>query len=105
MKILAVGDLVGKTGVYMLKNNLQNIIKEKNIDFVIVNAENAADGMGLVEKQYRDILSSGANVVTLGNHTWAKKDIFNFIDDEHIVRPANYPEMNPGKGYRSQAGF
>ena len=100
MKILAVGDLVGKTGVYMLKNNLQNIIKEKNIDFVIVNAENAADGMGLVEKQYRDILSSGANVVTLGNHTWAKKDIFNFIDDEHIIRPANYPEMNPGKGYR-----
>lgn len=100
MKILAVGDLVGKTGVYMLKNNLQNIIKDKNIDFVIVNAENAADGMGLVEKQYRDILSSGANVVTLGNHTWAKKDIFNFIDDEHIIRPANYPEMNPGKGYR-----
>ena len=56
--------------------------------------------MGLVEKQYKDILSSGANVVTMGNHTWAKKDIFNFIEDEHIIRPANYPDSNPGKGYR-----
>ena len=100
MKILTVGDLVGKTGVYMLKNNLPKLIKENNIDFVIVNAENAADGMGLVEKQYKDILSSGTNVVTMGNHTWGKKDIFNFIEDEHIVRPANYPEGNPGKGYR-----
>lgn len=100
LKILAVGDLVGKTGVYMFKNNLPKIKKEKNIDFVIVNGENAADGMGLVEKQYRDIISSGANVVTMGNHTWAKKDIFNFIDDENIIRPANYSKGNPGSGYR-----
>ena len=100
MRILVVGDIVGKTGVYMLKNNLPELIKEKDIDFVIVNAENAADGMGLVEKQYRDILSSGTDVVTMGNHTWAKKDIFNFIEDEHIIRPANYPNSNPGKGYR-----
>lgn len=100
MKILAVGDLVGKTGVYTLKNNLPKIMKEKDIDFVIVNAENSADGMGLVEKQYKDILAVGTDIVTMGNHTWAKKDIFNFIDDEHIVRPANYPDSNPGKGYR-----
>ena len=100
MKILTVGDLVGKTGVYMLKNSLPKLMKEKDIDFVIVNGENAADGMGLVEKQYRDILSVGTDIVTMGNHTWAKKDIFNFIEDEHIIRPANYPEGNPGKGYR-----
>ena len=100
MKILTVGDLVGKTGVYMIKNNLPKLMKDNDIDFVIVNGENAADGMGLVEKQYKDILSSGANVVTMGNHTWAKKDIFNFIEDEHIIRPANYPDSNPGKGYR-----
>lgn len=100
MKILTVGDLVGKTGVYMLKNTLPKLLKEKNIDFVIVNGENAADGMGLVEKQYDDIISVGADIVTMGNHTWAKKDIFNFIEDEHIIRPANYPEGVPGKGYR-----
>lgn len=100
MKILTIGDLVGKTGVYMLKNNLSRLVKENDVDFVIVNGENAADGMGLVEKQYRDILSSGADVVTMGNHTWAKKDIFNFIEDDHIIRPANYPDSNPGKGYR-----
>lgn len=100
MKILTVGDLVGKTGVQMLKNNLPKIIKDKNIDFVIVNGENAADGMGLVEKQYRDILSVGTDIVTMGNHTWAKKDIFNFIEDKHIIRPANYPDGNPGRGYQ-----
>lgn len=100
MKILTVGDLIGKTGVHTLKENLPKIMKEKDIDFVIVNAENAADGMGLVEKQYRDIISVGTDIVTMGNHTWAKKDIFNFIEDEHIVRPANLPDSNPGKGYR-----
>ena len=100
MKILAVGDIVGKTGIQMLKSNLSKIVKENNIDFVIVNGENAADGMGLTEKMYKDILSAGTNVVTMGNHTWAKKEIFNFIEDEKIVRPANYSDNNPGKGYR-----
>lgn len=100
MKILTVGDIVGKVGIQMLKNNLPKIMKEYDIDFVIVNGENAADGMGLTEKLYKEILLAGANVVTMGNHTWAKKEIFNFIDDEKIVRPANYPANNPGKGYR-----
>lgn len=100
MNILAVGDIVGKAGVDKLKQELPKIVKEKNIDFIIVNAENAADGMGLVEKQYRDILNLNVDVVTMGNHTWAKKDIFNFIEDKQIIRPANYSENNPGKGYR-----
>jgi hypothetical protein len=100
MKILAVGDIVGKSGLQKLKEELPKIVKENSVDFVIVNAENAADGMGLIEKQYRDILALGVDVVTMGNHTWAKKDIFNFIEDEQIVRPANYPKNNPGKGYR-----
>lgn len=100
MKILAVGDIVGKAGVDKLKQELPKIVKEKNIDFIIVNAENAADGMGLVEKQYRDILKLNVDVVTMGNHTWAKKDIFNFIEDKQIIRPANYADNNPGKGYR-----
>ena len=99
MKILAVGDIVGKNGLQKLKDCLPNIIIENNIEFVIVNGENAADGMGITEKMYREILSLNVNVVTMGNHTWGKKEIFNFIDDKHIIRPANYPKNNPGRGY------
>lgn len=100
MKILAVGDIVGRAGLNKLKKDLPNIISEKQIDFVIVNGENAADGMGLTEKMYKEILSVKTNVVTMGNHTWGKKDIFGFINDKHIIRPANYSKNNPGKGYR-----
>ncbi len=99
MKILTVGDLVGKSGVAKLKSDLSKIVSENNVDFIIVNGENAADGMGLTQKQYNDILSCGVDVVTMGNHTWGKKEIFNFIDDEQIVRPANYTDNNPGHGY------
>ena len=99
MRILAVGDIVGKTGIQKLKEVLPNVIKENNIDFVIVNGENAADGMGLTEKMYKEMLALNVNVVTMGNHTWGKKEIFNFIDDKHIIRPANYSKNNPGKGY------
>ena len=76
MRILAVGDIVGKAGIQKLKDCLPKIIEDNMIDFVIVNGENAADGMGLTEKQYRDILSLNVNVVTMGNHTWGKKEIF-----------------------------
>ena len=100
MKILTVGDVVGKSGINKLKECLPNLIKKHEIDFVIVNGENAADGFGLTEKMYKDILRSNVDVVTMGNHTWGKKEIFGFIDDEHIIRPANYPKNNPGKGYR-----
>ena len=100
MNILTVGDIVGRTGIDELKTYLPKIVSENNIDFVIVNGENAADGMGLTEKLYREILELNVDVVTMGNHTWAKKDIFSFIDDKQIIRPANYPENNPGKGYR-----
>ena len=100
MKILAVGDIVGKSGLQKLKDTLPKVIKENDIDFVVVNGENAADGMGLTEKMYKEMLALNVNIVTMGNHTWGKKEIFNFIEDEHIIRPANYPENNPGKGYR-----
>ena len=100
MKILAVGDIVGNCGVKELKRRLKKIKEEKKIDFVIVNGENSAEGMGITEKNFRDILEAGANVVTMGNHTWGKKDIFKFIDNPQIIRPANYPEGVPGKGYQ-----
>ena len=98
MNILAVGDIVGEVGVKKLKEELPKIKKEENIDFVITNGENAAGGMGLMEKHFKDILEAGTNVVTMGNHTWGKKDIFKFIDDPKILRPANYPKGVVGKG-------
>ncbi len=99
MNILAVGDIVGENGLKKLKDILPNLKKKENIDFVIVNGENVAGGMGITERNYRDILSCGTDVVTMGNHTWAKKDIFNFIDDERLIRPANYTKGVPGKGF------
>lgn len=99
MKILAVGDIVGEGGVQKLKAVLPKLKQEEQIDFVITNGENAAGGMGITEKNYKDILSCGTDVVTMGNHTWAKKDIFNFINDSKIIRPANYTKGVPGKGY------
>ncbi len=99
MKILAIGDIVGESGVQKLKLMLPQIKREENINFVITNGENAANGMGITEKNYKDILSCGTDVVTMGNHTWAKKDIFKFINDSRIIRPANYTKGLPGKGY------
>ena len=98
MKILAIGDIVGEAGVRKLKEELPRIKKEENIDFVITNGENAAGGMGLTEKNFKDILEAGTNVVTMGNHTWGKKDIFKFIDDQKLLRPVNYPKGVVGKG-------
>ena len=89
MKILAVGDIIGETGIKELKNKLYQIKQKEEIDFVIVNGENAADGMGITEKNFNDILSQNVDVVTMGNHTWGKKDIFKFIDHPKLVRPAN----------------
>ena len=99
MKILAVGDIVGETGIKELKNKLNKIIQKEEIDFVIVNGENAAEGMGITEKNFNDIISQKVDVVTMGNHTWGKKDIFKFINHPKLIRPANYPKGVVGKGY------
>ncbi len=98
MKVLAVGDIVGESGVRKLKELLPNIKKEENIDFVITNGENSAGGMGITEKNLKDILEAGTDVITMGNHTWGKKDIFKFINHPKLLRPANYPKGIPGKG-------
>ena len=92
MKILVIGDLVGEGAVEYLLKELPKIKKEENINFVIVNAENAAGGFGLTTKLYNDISKMGVDVITMGNHTWAKRDIFTFIENKNIVRPANYSE-------------
>ncbi len=99
MKILLIGDIVGNSGVKKVKELIPQYKNQKNIDFIIANGENSADGMGITLKIYEDLKKAGVDVVTMGNHTWGKKEIFNFIEDEQIVRPANYPEGVPGKGY------
>ena len=99
MKVLAVGDLVGEGGVKKLKELLPKIREEENIDFVIVNAENSAGGMGITTKIFNELKALNIDVMTMGNHTWGKKDIFTFIDDSKLIRPANYPNNVPGKGY------
>ena len=100
MRILAVGDIVGENGLKKAGEVLPILKKEKNIDFVVVNGENVAGGMGITHKLYKEILRMGADVVTLGNHTWAKKDVFSFIEEEErLIRPANYSKGLLGKGY------
>ncbi len=99
MNILAVGDIVGNCGINKLKMELHDIKNKYNIDFCIVNAENAAEGMGLTIKNFKDIISSGADCITMGNHTWGKKEIFQIIDEPELIRPINYPEGVCGKGY------
>ena len=99
MRILAVGDLVGENGVEKLKKVLPKLRQEKNIDFVIVNAENSAGGMGITNAIYKELKMLNVNAITMGNHTWGKKDIFSFIDDDKINRPANYSKGVVGKGY------
>lgn len=98
MNILAVGDIVGQVGVKELQKRLPKLKEEYKIDFCIVNGENAAEGMGITENLFNDILHAGADMVTMGNHTWGKKDIFKFIDNPQILRPINYPEGVCGKG-------
>ncbi len=99
MKILAVGDLIGSSGIKELKKQLDKIKQTEAIDFVIVNGENAAEGMGITEQNFNEILDLKVDVITMGNHTWGKKDIFKFIDHPKLIRPANYPKGVVGKGY------
>lgn len=99
MKILAIGDLIGSVGIKKLKTELNGIRNREKIDFVIVNGENSAEGMGITQKNFEDILSTNVDVITMGNHTWGKKDIFKFIDHPKLIRPANYPKGVVGKGY------
>ena len=98
MRILAVGDIVGESGVRKLKEMLPQIKENEKIDFVITNGENSAGGMGITERNFKDIIEAGTDVITMGNHTWGKKDIFNFIDNPKLLRPANYPKGVVGKG-------
>jgi len=110
MKIIFLGDIVGRSGCLSVKKYLQNIIKDNNIDFVIVNGENAADqGVGITEKITNELFNCGVDVITTGNHVWDQKEIVSHIEREkRLLRPDNLQENSPGKGfeiYKSKKGF
>ena len=101
MRILFLGDVVGVSGCSKIVKNLLNQIKKNNIDFVIVNGENAAEaGVGLTREICQNFFNCGVNVITTGNHVWDQKDIMDFIDKENrLLRPKNLFEPSPGKGF------
>lgn len=99
MKVLFVGDIVGNPGRKVAKEIIPQLRKDMGIDFCIANCENAAGGSGITYVVAQELYKCGIDAITLGNHTWSKKEISNFIDsDSKIIRPANYPSELPGKG-------
>jgi hypothetical protein len=99
MRILFIGDIVGKPGRQAVEGILEKLISDYGIEFTIANGENAAGGMGITPPIAIDILDLGVDVLTSGNHIWAKKEIIPFLDEEsRILRPANYPAQVPGRG-------
>ncbi|MEG0310240.1 MAG: TIGR00282 family metallophosphoesterase [Eubacterium sp.] len=100
MKVLIIGDVVSRPGRTLLKEKLENIIKEYQIDFTIVNGENASGGKGITEKNAKELFNLPIDVMTMGNHVWNQKEMVNYIENfPKIIRPLNYPEPCPGKGY------
>lgn len=99
MRILMVGDVIGRPGRAAFAKYTPKLRQEKNVDLVVVNGENSAEGRGITKKTLDELLLGGADVVTGGNHIWDKKEVLQFIDDEpYLLRPANYPTGVPGKG-------
>ncbi len=99
MRILFIGDIVGKPGRQAIEGLLERTVADRRIDFTVANGENAAGGMGITPVIASDFLDLGVDVLTSGNHIWAKKEIVPFLDEEErLLRPANYPEGTPGRG-------
>lgn len=100
MRLLFIGDIVGRPGREMLERSLPKLKQEYQPNLIIVNGENAAGGKGITNKVVRFLFEQGVNGITLGNHTWDNKEIFEFIPNEtKVIRPANYPDGTPGLGF------
>jgi len=100
LNILFIGDIVGELGREMLRQYIPLLKSKYQPDIIIANGENSAGGKGITLKIYHELISYGIDLITMGNHTWDNKEIFNFIDtQDKIIRPANYPNGTPGKGY------
>jgi 2',3'-cyclic-nucleotide 2'-phosphodiesterase len=100
LKILAIGDIVGKPGRKALQQFLPGLVHEYGVQFVIANGENSAHGIGITVNTANELMECGVDVITTGNHVWAQRDIVKHIDgDLPILRPLNFPPGAPGRGY------
>lgn len=100
MKILAIGDIIGKPGRRAVQHFLPGLINEYGIDFVVANGENSAHGIGITATTARELVDTGVDIITTGNHVWAQREIIQHMDGElPIVRPLNFPPGAPGRGY------
>ena len=100
MNILCIGDIVGKPGREAVEGLLAGLKKEFEIDFAVVNAENAAGGSGLTSRIADELLKAGCDVLTLGDHVWDQKDLEGYLDKtDAVLRPANFPDGTPGRGW------
>ena len=99
MRLLFLGDVVGRCGREVVTKELPGLIEDLSVDFVILNGENAAGGFGITEEILNQFIDAGADVVTTGNHVWAQREALTFADRHHqFLRPANYPKGAPGRG-------
>ena len=99
MKVLFIGDIIGKTGRAAVKRHLPNVREAYGIDFVIANGENLAHGFGMTMASIEEVRSSGIDLFTGGNHSWDKKEITALFPTHPIIRPLNFPEGTPGSGW------
>ncbi|MBQ3005160.1 MAG: TIGR00282 family metallophosphoesterase [Clostridia bacterium] len=100
MNVLAIGDVVSENGCEFLRRHLPNLKRINSIDLCIVNGENSAKGNGITPESAEMLFNCGADVITTGNHAYRRREMYCLFDeDEYIIRPANYPSRNPGKGY------
>ncbi|GGA96229.1 TIGR00282 family metallophosphoesterase [Macrococcus hajekii] len=101
MRILFIGDIVGSIGRDMLAEYLPQLKLKYHPNFTIVNGENAAHGRGITEKIYKSFMTQGVDFVTLGNHTYGQREVYDFLDEDiKMIRPANYPAEAPGAGMK-----
>jgi 2',3'-cyclic-nucleotide 2'-phosphodiesterase len=100
LKVLFLGDVIGKPGRNALKKKLDQLIRQNEADMVIANGENSAGGIGISAKTCKDLFDSGVDIVTTGNHVFKKREIYSILDREpRLLKPANYPPDTPGRGY------
>ena len=99
MRILFIADAFAAAGRRIIEERLPNLRRDREIDFVIANAENVADGVGITSRIAKRLLAAGVDVITLGNHAYRQREVYPYLDqEERILRPANYPETAPGHG-------
>jgi len=99
VRILFIGDIVGRSGRAIVLDRLPGLVRDWKLDFVVINAENAAGGFGITETIYQDLVGAGADAITLGNHAWDQREALVFIERApRLIRPVNYPKGTPGRG-------